>query len=96
MTVYLEKTKLSFKLSETVQTLEEDRVALKMFLQDLSNINTADADLRQLVDMIRVKLASTSKDNRVGKWKDVLAALLADQPSEECKSFVKEMADLLD
>ena len=96
MASYLEKTKLAFKLSETVQNLEEDRVSLKIFLSDLASINTADADLRQLVDSIRVKLASNSKDNRVGKWKDILAALLADQPSEECKAFVKEMADLLD
>ena len=95
-TAYLAKTKLAFKVAETVQSLEEDRVALKTFQHELSNILTDDDDLKNLLDVIRNKLSSNSKENRVGRWKDVLTALLADQPSEDCKAFVKEFADLLD
>lgn len=93
---YLAKTKLAFKVAETVQSLEEDRVALKTFQHELGTIVTEDDDLKNLLDVIRNKLSTTSKENRVGRWKDVLTALLAEQPSDDCKTFVKEFADLLD
>ena len=94
---YLARTKLAFKLSEIVQGLEEDKIAFKMFLSDLASVQTNDDELRQLVDRIRSRLSSNGpKNDRSGKWKDILTELLSEKSSTEAQDFIKELGDLLD
>ncbi len=92
----LARTKLAFKLSEVIQGLEEDKVAFKVFQQEISVFETSDPDLTRLIDLIKNKVFVTSRDNRGNRWKDALTAFLSEQPSEACKDFVQELGNLLD
>lgn len=101
MSKHLHRTRLSLKLREVAEAIEEDRSTTgKMLLEDLAALDTADADLRQLVDQMRARLSSSSKESRdrTSRWKDVINLLLKYYllDSAECKSFVSEFSDMLD
>lgn len=96
MSSHFPKTKLAFKLTEVIQGLEEEKVALKSFMHELSVLQTDDDELKSMVDTIRTKLGSATRDNRVAKWRDIMSLLLGDFQSDACLSFVKQVSDLLE